>query len=240
MKTRIIKSEERGYANHGWLKSYHTFSFANFYNPAQVNFGALRVFNDDFVAPGMGFGKHPHDNMEIVSIPLEGALEHGDSMGNTTVIRNGEVQIMTAGIGVTHSEKNNSSKDPVKFLQIWVFPNKKDLKPEYDQQFFDISERKNKWQTVVSPIESKDSGVKINQDAWFSLTDLEEGKQLNYEIKKEGNGLWLFVLEGKVSLGEEKLNTRDSMGVWDTKEISIAADQSASLLLIEVPMSFSY
>ena len=240
MKTRIIKSEERGYANHGWLKSYHTFSFANFYNPAQVNFGALRVLNDDFVAPGMGFGKHPHDNMEIVSIPLEGALEHGDSMGNTTVIRNGEVQIMTAGTGVTHSEKNNSSKDPVKFLQIWVFPNKKGLKPAYDQQFFDISERKNKWQTVVSPIESKDSGVKINQDAWFSLTDLEEGKQLNYEIKKEGNGLWLFVLEGKVSLEKEKLNTRDSVGVWETKGISVSADQNATLLIIEVPMTFSY
>ncbi|MBL0323742.1 MAG: pirin family protein [Cytophagaceae bacterium] len=238
MKTRLIKSEDRGFANHGWLKSFHTFSFANFYNPDQVNFGALRVVNDDFVAPGMGFGKHPHDNMEIVSIPLEGALEHGDSMGNTTVIRNGEIQIMSAGTGVTHSEKNQSGKEPVKFLQIWVFPDKKGLTPSYDQNFFDVSERKNKWQTIVSPVGSNETGVKINQSSWFSMLELEAGKTIDYRIKKEGNGLWFFVLEGKVSLGDIKLNTRDSLGVWETNEVSISGDENASLLLIEVPMTF--
>ena len=238
MKTRLIKSEERGFANHGWLKSYHTFSFANFYNPDQVNLGALRVVNDDFVAPGMGFGKHPHDNMEIVSIPLEGALEHGDSMGNTTVIRNGEIQIMSAGTGVTHSEKNHSGKEPVKFLQICDFPDKKGLTPSYDQKFFDVSERKNKWQTIVSPVGSNETGVKINQSSWFSMLELEAGKTIDYRIKKEGNGLWFFVLEGKVSLGDIKLNTRDSLGVWETNEVSISGDENASLLLIEVPMTF--
>jgi redox-sensitive bicupin YhaK (pirin superfamily) len=238
MKTKLIRATERGHANHGWLDTYHTFSFAGFQKADQMNFGALRVLNDDFVVGGMGFSTHPHANMEIVSIPLEGALEHGDSMGNKTVIKNGEVQIMTAGTGVHHSEKNHSLKEPVKFLQIWVFPEKENLKPSYDQKYFEKSERINNWQTVVSPVTDNHEGVKINQQAWFSLSNLNAGKNIKYQIKGKNSGVYFYILEGSISVNNQELNRRDGIGFWDTDHITLNANSQAEILAIEVPMTF--
>lgn len=178
MKTTLHKAATRGHANHGWLDSWHTFSFANYYDPSRIHFGALRVLNDDTVAPGMGFGRHPHDNMEIVSIPLEGDLEHGDNMGNQTVIQQGDVQAMSAGTGIVHSEKNKNNDRQVKFLQIWVFPNKRNVQPRYDQKTFSEAEKKNTLLTVVSPLDTNDGGIQIHQDAWFSLGKLDNGTNL--------------------------------------------------------------
>lgn len=236
MNKIIHRAGSRGHANHGWLNTHHTFSFANYHNPERIHFGALRVLNDDEVSGGMGFGTHPHDNMEIVSIPLEGSLEHQDSMGNKTVIRKGEVQIMSAGTGVRHSEKNHSNTDPVKFLQIWVFPEEKGIEPNYDQKFFEASERQNKIQTVVSPIDSIDSGVKIHQQSWFSLSDIETANDVTYTMHNKKNGLYLFVLEGKISVAEETLEKRDGIGLNGVDKIVIAATENAEILLMEVPM----
>lgn len=238
MKKVIHRATERGHANHGWLDSYHTFSFAGFYNPAQMNFGALRVLNDDTVSGGMGFGKHPHDNMEIVSIPLEGALEHQDTMGNKTVIRKGEIQIMSAGTGIQHSEKNHSSADPVKFLQIWIFPEEKGITPRYDQQRFEAEERQNKFQTVVSPMDSLHEGVKIHQQSWFSLADLQKDKSLTYHIHKPGNGVYFFLLEGKTTIAGNELGQRDGIGISETDSINVQALEDSQLLVMEVPMYF--
>jgi quercetin 2,3-dioxygenase len=212
MKKVIHRAETRGLADHGWLKSYHTFSFANYHNANRMRFGLLRVLNDDRVAAGEGFGQHPHDNMEIISIPLQGSLEHKDSMGNQTVIRPNEVQIMSAGTGVRHSEYNHSKTEEVKFLQIWVFPKERNIKPRYEQKLYPHEERKNKLLTVVSPDHNVGS-LWINQDAYFSLTDLDEGKSLNYKINKKGNGVYIFVLEGTIEAGGETLNKRDGMGI---------------------------
>lgn len=236
MKTVLHKASTRGHANHGWLDSWHTFSFAGYYDPSRIHFGALRVLNDDTVAPGMGFGKHPHDNMEIISIPLEGDLEHSDSMGNTTVIRQGDVQAMSAGTGVVHSEKNRNSDRPVKFLQIWVFPNKRNVSPRYDQKSFNEEEKKNQLLTVVSPLGSADGGIEIQQDAWFSLARLDNGITLPYTVKKEGNGVYAFLLEGDVTINDVVLNRRDGLGISDETILSITANSAAELLLIDVPM----
>ncbi len=236
MEKIIHRAGSRGHANHGWLNTHHTFSFANYHNPERIHFGALRVLNDDEVSGGMGFGTHPHDNMEIVSIPLEGSLEHQDSMGNKTVIRKGEVQIMSAGTGVRHSEKNHSNTDPVKFLQIWVFPEEKGIEPNYDQKFFEASERQNKIQTVVSPIDSIDGGVKIHQQSWFSLSDIQTTNDVTYTMHNKKNGLYLFVLEGKISVAEETLEKRDGIGLNGVDKIVIAATENAEILLMEVPM----
>jgi quercetin 2,3-dioxygenase len=238
MKTIFFSNTDRGHANHGWLNSYHTFSFGGYHNPSKMNFGALRVLNDDTVNGGMGFSKHPHDNMEIVSIPLEGGLEHQDSMGNKTLIKKGEVQIMSAGTGVFHSEKNESGKAPVKFLQIWVFPDKKNIEPRYDQKIFDLAARKNKFQTVVSPLGTTDEGVKINQNAWFSLVDLENGNALTYNLKDKNNGVYVFVLEGEVEIDGQKLSKRDGLGITETEAVTITSSQDAEVLLMEIPMSF--
>lgn len=232
----LHKANSRGHADHGWLNSYHSFSFANYYNPERMHFGALRVLNDDTVAAGKGFGKHPHDNMEIISIPLEGNLEHMDSMGNKTIIRKGDVQAMSAGMGVMHSEYNASKDGPVKFLQIWVFPDRRNIQPQYSQVNFDPAERKNKLQQIVSPRIDGNTGVTIQQKAWFNLGDLEEGVQINYEIKREGNGVYIFVLSGEVTIEEHKLTTRDGLGIWDTKQISLIADTNAEILLMDIPM----
>jgi quercetin 2,3-dioxygenase len=237
MKTIFFSNTDRGHANHGWLNSYHTFSFAGYHNPSKMNFGALRVLNDDTVNGGMGFSKHPHDNMEIVSIPLEGGLEHQDSMGNKTLIKKGEVQIMSAGTGVFHSEKNESGKAPVKFLQIWVFPDKKNIEPRYDQKIFDLAARKNKFQTVVSPLGTSDEGVKINQNAWFSLVDLENGNALTYNLKDKNNGVYVFVLEGELEIDGQKLSKRDGLGITETEFVTIKSSQDAEVLLMEIPMS---
>ncbi len=236
MKIKTIKQDERGKANHGWLNAAHTFSFAGYYNPDAVHFGLLRVFNDDVVAPGMGFGTHPHDNMEIVTIPLRGSLEHKDSMGNHSVIKTGEVQIMSAGTGITHSEFNPSKTEEINLLQLWVFPKIKNIEPRYAQALFPLEERKNSIITVVSP--GREIGTLwINQDAWFSLGDLDENKELEYKLKKQGNGIWVFVIEGKIEIGGVILNKRDSLGVWETQNLHILANESAQFLIIEVPMT---
>ena len=196
-KEILHKANTRGHADHGWLNSYHSFSFANYYNPERMHFGALRVLNDDTVAAGKGFGKHPHDNMEIISIPLEGDLEHTDSMGNKTIIRKGDVQAMSAGTGVAHSEYNANADKEVKFLQIWIYPDSKNIKPQYSQVSLQTADRKNKLQQIVSPRSNGNEGVTVQQEAWFSLGDLEQGKQLSYDIKRKGNGVYVFVLKGE-------------------------------------------
>ncbi|WP_205619174.1 pirin family protein [Flavobacterium suncheonense] len=231
----LHKAETRGNANHGWLQSYHTFSFANYYNPERMNFGVLRVLNDDTVAAGMGFGRHPHQNMEIISIPLEGDLEHQDSMGNKTVIKNGDIQVMSAGTGVQHSEYNKNEDKAVKFLQIWVIPNKQNVAPRYDQITLNPEERHNKLQQILSP-NPDDAGVWIHQDAWFHLGKFDKDFATDYTFKKQGNGLYVFVLNGDITINGQTLNRRDGFGIWNTDKVSIKADSEAELLLMEVPM----
>jgi len=232
----LHKSDSRGHANHGWLDSHHTFSFANYYNPERMHFGVLRVLNDDRVDAGMGFGTHPHDNMEIISIPLEGDLEHKDSMGNVAVIKNGDIQVMSAGTGIQHSEYNRSKDVQTKFLQIWVFPNKKNVEPRYDQITLKKEDRLNKLQQIISP-NADDEGVWIHQDAWFHLGQLEKDVELPYSMKKSGNGVYAFVLSGDVTINGQELNTRDGLGIWDTASFSIKAGSNAEVLLMEVPMT---
>lgn len=234
-KTVLHEAHTRGHANHGWLDCYHTFSFANYYDPARVHFGALRVLNDDTIAGGMGFGAHPHDNMEIISIPLEGDLEHKDSMGNTTVIRNGDIQVMSAGTGIVHSEYNKNPDREGKFLQIWVLPNKRNVTPRYDQITLKPEDRKNKLQQILSP-NPMDVGVWIHQDAWFHLSDLDKDFSIQYDLKKEGNGVYAFVIKGDVNIAGMALNTRDGLGIRDTDSFLITAKNDVQLLLMEVPM----
>jgi len=236
MKTIIHKAHTRGHANHGWLDSHHTFSFAGYHDPSRVNFGALRVLNDDIVKGGNGFGRHPHDNMEIISIPLKGALEHGDNTGGHGIIKSGEVQIMSAGSGIAHSEKNASATEAVNFLQIWVFPKERNIQPRYDQKLFLAEERINKFQTIVSP-EKNDQSLWINQDAWFSLGKLTTGFATEYKLNNKNSGVYAFVIEGDVTINDQKLNKRDGLGVWDTDKLSIVADSEAEVLLMEVPMN---
>lgn len=235
MKTIIYKADSRGYADHGWLKSYHTFSFAGYNNPSRMHFGALRVLNDDFVAGGNGFGRHPHNNMEIISIPLEGTLAHSDSMGNEGTIQPNEIQVMSAGTGVAHSEFNGSETDPVKFLQIWLFPNKENVTPRYDQIQINPADRKNTLQQVISP-NPDDAGTWIHQDAWFHLTDLDAGKEVEYSMKGEGTGLYVFLLQGDLEIAGEKLSRRDAIGITDIEKVTLKATNNASVLLMEVPM----
>ena len=232
----LHKADTRGNADHGWLKSRLTFSFANYYNPERVHFGALRVLNDDSVEAGMGFGKHPHDNMEIISIPLEGDLEHQDSMGNVTVIKNGDVQVMSAGTGIFHSEMNKNKNLPVRFLQIWVFPNQKNVTPRYDQITLNLADRHNKFQQILSP-NANDSGVWIYQNAWFHLAKFDKGFSLDYTLKAKGNGVYAFVLNGDVSINNQNLKTRDGFGIWDVDSIAVKAESDAEFLLMEVPMT---
>ena len=236
MKTILHKAATRGHANHGWLDSFHTFSFSGYYNPERVHFGALRVLNDDTVSGGMGFGTHPHDNMEIISIPTEGDLEHKDSMGNTQVIRQGDVQAMSAGTGIQHGEKNKNHGQAVKFFQIWVFPKEKNVTPRYDQKSFSDADKHNQLLTVVSPIGTTDGGVQIHQDAWFSLGNLDKDFKTNYQLKKNGNGVYAFVIEGDVTINGVQLNRRDGLGITETDQLEITADSNAQLLLMEVPM----
>ncbi|RYY85647.1 MAG: pirin family protein [Chitinophagaceae bacterium] len=237
MNTVLHKAATRGHANHGWLDSWHSFSFAGYYDPERVHFGVLRVLNDDSVAPGMGFGRHPHDNMEIISIPLDGDLEHSDNMGNKTVIRQGDVQVMSAGTGVEHSEKNHNNDKQVKFLQIWVFPNQRNVQPRYDQKSFSLEDRNNRLQTVLSPLGSDGDGVQVHQDAWFHLARLEKGNELTYELKDPAHGVYVFLLEGDLFVNEILLNRRDGLGVTDAPSLQLKADSNAEVLLMEVPMS---
>lgn len=235
MKKIIHRADSRGFADHGWLKSYHTFSFAGYYDQSRMHFGALRVLNDDQVAAGNGFGRHPHDNMEIISIPQSGTLAHGDSMGNEGTIQANEIQVMSAGTGITHSEFNGSKTEDVKFLQIWLFPNKENVTPRYDQIKIDPANRKNKFQQIISP-NPDDEGTWIHQDAWFHLSDLDAEVELSYEFKGEGTGLYLFVLEGQLEIADEILDRRDAIGITDVNKINIKTSKGASVLLMEVPM----
>ena len=232
----LHKADSRGGADHGWLKTKHSFSFASYYNPERMHFGVLRVLNDDIVAPGMGFGTHPHDNMEIISIPLEGDLEHRDSMGNTTVIRNGDIQVMSAGTGIQHSEYNRNKEKPVKFLQIWLFPNKKNVQPRYDQLSLQLKDRHNRLQQILSP-SAEDDGVWIHQDAWFHIGQLDKGKAIDYSLRRKGNGVYAFVLKGSLEINDQALEARDGYGLWDIDSIRLKASADAEVLLMEVPMS---
>jgi redox-sensitive bicupin YhaK (pirin superfamily) len=231
----LHKAETRGDANHGWLHSRHTFSFADYFDPERINFGMLRVLNDDIVDAGMGFGTHPHDNMEIISIPLEGDLEHKDNMHNVTVIKKGDVQVMSAGTGITHSEYNKNRDKPVKFLQIWVIPNVRNVKPRYDQITLNIDDRHNKLQQILSP-NPEDEGVWIYQKAWFHMGHFDKGFSTDYTIKLKGNGVYAFILSGEVSINGQVLKTRDGYGIWDADKISLKANAETELLLMEVPM----
>lgn len=232
----IHTSDSRGYANHGWLESRFTFSFAGYYNPERMHFGALRVLNDDIIAGGSGFGMHPHDNMEIISIPIEGALEHKDTMGNTAVIKDTEVQVMSAGTGVYHSEYNALKDKKAKFLQIWVFPKVKNVAPRYGQMNFDAKGRKNNFQLIVSPDKKTTQHLWIHQDAWFHLYDPDKGVEKTYELKGENTGVYIFILDGKVEINKEILNRRDGCGIHSVKNFQINALENSKLLLMEVPM----
>ena len=240
MQTVLHTADSRGDANHGWLHSKHSFSFASYYNPEKIHFGVLRVLNDDFVAAGMGFGLHPHDNMEIISIPLEGDLAHQDSMGNQTVIKHGDIQVMSAGTGVKHSEMNHNKDKPVKFLQIWVIPNKKDVTPRYDQITLDPADRINTLQQILSP-DPDDAGMWIHQDAWFHIGKFDLDFTTTYNLKKEGNGIYAFVLYGAFEVAGQKLEERDALGITeidainDSFEVKALTDH-AEILLMEIPM----
>lgn len=235
-KYTLHQSDTRGFADHGWLKSYHTFSFANYYNAERVHFGVLRVLNDDFVEGGQGFGLHPHENMEIISIPLEGDLEHKDNMGNSTIIKHGDIQVMSAGTGVYHSEFNHNKDKAVKFLQIWIFPNKKNVTPRYDQITLKMEDRINRFQQIVSP-NTDDDGVWIHQDAWFHIGKFDKGNSIEYSLKKEENGLYLFVLSGSFEIDNQIISKRDGLGIENGDSISIKSlSDYAELLIMEIPM----
>ncbi len=238
MKSVLHRANTRGHANHGWLDSHHTFSFANYYNPERMNFGVLRVLNDDVVQGGKGFSTHPHDNMEIISIPLKGDLEHKDSMENVAVIRQGDVQVMSAGTGIYHSEYNKNSNDEVRFLQIWMFPNKKNVTPRYDQITLETTNIKNGFQQILSP-NPEDAGVWVHQNAWFSLGEFEKGCEETYTLKDSKNGVYAFVLEGEINIEGQDLTKRDGFGVWDTNTINVKATKNTKVLLMDVPMQLS-
>jgi quercetin 2,3-dioxygenase len=234
MKSIIHRAGSRGHFDHGWLDTSHSFSFADYYDPDRLHFGLLRVLNDDVVAPGEGFGRHPHDNMEIITIPLQGALEHADSMGFTKVINSGDVQIMSAGSGIEHSEYNPDKENLVNFLQIWIFPKEKNIKPRYEQITFDPAKRFNKFQRVVSP--SEKGALRINQDAYLSLASLDKDGDVMYKVNKEGNGVYFFLIEGKAVVGGVPMNRRDGLGIWDAKMVPVRGVLASEILAIEVPM----
>lgn len=237
MKTIYHEAASRGHANHGWLNTHHTFSFANYFNPERMNFGVLRVLNDDTIDGGTGFGTHPHDNMEIISIPLEGDLEHKDSMGNTAVIKQGDIQVMSAGTGVFHSEYNANKDKPGSFLQIWVFPNKKNVSPRYDQISLKNEDLKNQFHQILSP-NQEDEGVWIHQNAWFHMGEFENEKTSTYKLKDNTNGVYVFVIEGAIKIGEQTLNKRDGFGIYETDAFDITSiKDNSKILLMEVPMS---
>jgi hypothetical protein len=229
-------ANQRGHANHGWLNAHHSFSFAGWYDPAKIHFGALRVLNDDIVAPGKGFGAHPHDNMEIITIILDGKLEHKDSMGHTQQIVPGEVQVMSAGTGVQHSEYNPDYKNEVNLLQTWIFPHERGVKPSYDQKMFDADGRKNQLQMLVSPVYNEDAGLKINQHAWIYRTNLDAGKAVTHTLHSEGHGAYVFVINGKATVEGQQLGRRDAVGISNTSTLTITADADSDIIIFEVPM----
>lgn len=249
MKTIFYEAASRGYAKHGWLTTHHSFSFASYFDPARMGFGMLRVLNDDAIAPGSGFGRHPHDNMEIITIPLLGALAHEDSMGqpagatptallagNKATIKTGEVQVMSAGTGVEHAEFNASDTEPVELLQIWILSDEENVEPRYDQRSFDSTEYHNTFFQVVGKL-GLYKGLGIHQDARLSLGRFDAGEKITYKLQSEKHGVYFFVIEGEVSITDTKMTTRDALGVWDTEEIGIQVEKEAFLLAIEVPMA---
>lgn len=239
MATQIEKypASERGHADHGWLKANHSFSFAQWYNPERMHFGALRVLNDDTVAPGMGFGTHPHDNMEIITIPLFGAVSHRDSMGNEGTIPAGEVQVMSAGTGVTHSEFNRNQNAELKLFQIWIIPNERNVTPRYDQFKIDPFSHQNRFAQLISP--NKDGeGIWIHQDAYIHMATLEEGKTLEYQSKGENHGLFVMNIHGLISSEGYELSDRDALTAVGTGGLTFEAQQTSKFIVIEVPMTF--
>ncbi|MEJ2053531.1 MAG: pirin family protein [Calditrichaceae bacterium] len=236
MNTLVHRADERGYVNHGWLKTFHSFSFAGYFDPNKMGFGALRVLNDDTVQGGMGFASHSHDNMEIISIPLQGALAHSDNHGNEQVIHNNEVQVMSAGTGITHSETNASRTEQVNFLQIWILPKEKNIEPRYDQKIFSANERENEWQTIVSPKQNSNS-LRINQDAMISRASLSKDSMIEYTAHYENTGFYLFVIEGDVKVKDLRLTRRDGLGITKTNEVAITAFTNSDVLLLELPMN---
>ncbi|WP_111709296.1 pirin family protein [Lutibacter citreus] len=239
MRTKIFRASNRGTANHGWLKANYSFSFANYYNPEQLNYGVLRVLNDDFIDGGMGFGTHPHDNMEIITIPLKGTMKHRDSMSNKWIpLNTGEVQVMSAGKGIQHSEMNNHPNEEVNLFQIWIVPNKTNVEPRYEQKVFKVSERKNKLQTLVSSINNKVEGsLTIHQDAIISRIDLDENTKFIYHLNSEINGVYVMLIEGEISIQNEKLTKRDAFGIDQTKDFEVISKAKSQLLFIEIPMN---
>jgi len=236
MKTIFHKASERGHANHGWLNAHHSFSFASWQDPSKVHFGMLRVLNDDIIAPGTGFGMHPHDNMEIVTIPLSGTLEHKDSIGNIGVIKPNEIQAMSAGSGLMHSEYNHSKTEPINLLQIWVFPKVRNIEPRYDQRIFTEEEKNGKFKTIVAPVKADDV-MWINQDAYFSIGKFKTGTTIDYSFQHKGNGAYIFMIEGNATIEGNTLGKRDAIGIWDTEKISLNTTSDAEILVIEVPMN---
>ena len=238
MKTIIHKAETRGFANHGWLKSHHTFSFASYQDAERMNFGMLRVLNDDVVQPKMGFGTHPHKNMEIISIPLKGALSHKDSMGNKRAIEVGEVQVMSAGTGLTHSEFNDSKTDEVNFLQLWIVPEEMDVEPNYEQREFDVANQKNNLQTVVAPKDKPEGdALPISQQAYIYSTDLDSGHAITLNSKSNNHGFYVFIVEGAVEISGNLLGKRDAIGVWEAERLEIVAKKNSEIIIVEVPMN---
>ena len=235
MKYIIHKANERGHANHGWLNAYHSFSFASWYNPEKIQFGMLRVLNDDTIAAGMGFGTHPHDNMEIITIPLEGGLAHKDSMGNASTIKSGDIQVMSAGTGIQHSEFNPNHDQHTKLFQIWLFPKYHNVTPRYQQITLDKTEQKNNFAQILSP-HPEDEGVWIHQDAWFYLSDFDKSYASKLALKKEGNGFYIMNIEGEIEVNGEKLEKRDAIGIWETNEIEVKATTDSKFLIMEIPM----
>ena len=235
MKTVFHPSDSRGYANHGWLEARHSFSFASWYQPDRLHFGALRVLNDDIIQGGMGFGTHPHDNMEIVTIPLKGDLEHKDSMGNSAVIREGDIQVMSAGTGVQHSEYNNSPDKEINLFQLWLFPNKQNVKPRYEHLPIRSIHQKNKFFQILSP-SANDQGVWIHQDAWMHILDADQDQSFDYVLQSPENGVYLIVIEGEVEVDNQTLFRRDAIGIWETDKLTIKTKTDAELLLVQVPM----
>lgn len=236
MKNTVLHTaDSRGHADHGWLNAYHSFSFASWYNPERVQFGTLRVLNDDTVSAGMGFGTHPHDNMEIITIPLEGDLAHKDSMGNAATIKTGDVQVMSAGTGIQHSEFNPNHDQHTKLFQIWLFPKTRNVEPRYQQITLDQSLQKNNFAQILSP-NADDEGVWIHQDAWFYLSDFDKDFSKKLALRKEGNGFYIMNIEGEIEVNGEKLEKRDAIGIWETSEIEIKANSASKFLVMEVPM----
>lgn len=238
MKTVFHAADSRGDAEHGWLKSRHTFSFAEYYDPQRMGFGVLRVINDDCVEGGMGFGRHPHQDMEIISLPLSGDLAHKDSMGNGSIIKNGDIQVMSAGTGITHSEMNANADKPVKFLQIWVLTRKNGIKPRYQQVTIADQTKPNDFQQILSP-NADDDGIWIHQDAWFSLANFDKDTSRYYQIKKSGNGVYVFVIKGSANIGDRQLGERDGLGIWDADGFELTATSDAQILLMDVPMDIA-